>query len=185
MTGRFRFKFSDTSSLDALGRARRSARHGCFRISVRGALVLCLATGLAGCVGTVHAQSSPTVKADGSLAEPYVVEYYYKIRWGYQEEFWRLFLKNHLPLLCRQQERGELGEIRLESPRDHMTEDARWDFRVTIAYKTLSAYFDGVPEADRRELYPDQETFKREEQRRFELMLAHWDLPVVKVKADR
>jgi len=29
-----------------------------------------------------------------------------------------------------------------------------------------------------RQLYPDQQTFKREEQRRFEILLAHWDLPV-------
>jgi len=27
-------------------------------------------------------------------------------------------------------------------------------------------------------LYPDQETFKKEEQRRFEILLAHWDVPV-------
>ena len=29
-----------------------------------------------------------------------------------------------------------------------------------------------------KELYPDQETFKKEEQRRFEILLGHWDLPV-------
>ena len=29
-----------------------------------------------------------------------------------------------------------------------------------------------------RQLWPDQATYKREEQRRFEILLAHWDLPV-------
>jgi hypothetical protein len=29
-----------------------------------------------------------------------------------------------------------------------------------------------------KQLWPDQETYKREEQRRFEILLAHWDLPV-------
>ena len=29
-----------------------------------------------------------------------------------------------------------------------------------------------------RRLYPDQDTFKAEEQRRFELLDAHWDVPV-------
>ena len=29
-----------------------------------------------------------------------------------------------------------------------------------------------------RQLWPDQETYRREEQRRFEILLAHWDLPV-------
>jgi len=32
-----------------------------------------------------------------------------------------------------------------------------------------------------KQLYPDQETFKREEQRRFEILIAHWDVPVVNV----
>jgi hypothetical protein len=31
------------------------------------------------------------------------------------------------------------------------------------------------------QLFPDQETFKREEQRRFEILLAHWDLPVTDI----
>ena len=36
-------------------------------------------------------------------------------------------------------------------------------------------------EALSRQLYPDQATFRREEQRRFEILLAHWDLPLVSV----
>jgi hypothetical protein len=32
-----------------------------------------------------------------------------------------------------------------------------------------------------RQLWPDQATFTREEQRRFEILLAHWDLPVTDV----
>jgi hypothetical protein len=27
-------------------------------------------------------------------------------------------------------------------------------------------------------MYPDQDTFQREEQRRFEILDSHWDLPV-------
>jgi hypothetical protein len=29
-----------------------------------------------------------------------------------------------------------------------------------------------------RKLFPDQDTFKKEEQRRFELLDAHWDVPL-------
>ena len=29
-----------------------------------------------------------------------------------------------------------------------------------------------------KQLYPDQDTYKKEEQRRFEILEAHWDLPV-------
>jgi len=29
-----------------------------------------------------------------------------------------------------------------------------------------------------RQLFPDQESYRREEQRRFEILQAHWDLPI-------
>jgi len=29
-----------------------------------------------------------------------------------------------------------------------------------------------------KKLYPDQSAYQKEEQRRFEILLAHWDLPV-------
>ena len=33
----------------------------------------------------------------------------------------------------------------------------------------------------KKELWPDQATFVKEEQRRFEILLAHWDLPVTEI----
>ena len=36
-------------------------------------------------------------------------------------------------------------------------------------------------EAFIKQLWPDQETYKREEQRRFEILLGHWDLPVTNI----
>ena len=38
--------------------------------------------------------------------KPYAVEFYYKLKWGCQEKFLRLFRKNHLPLLMKQVENG-------------------------------------------------------------------------------
>jgi hypothetical protein len=35
-----------------------------------------------------------------------------------------------------------------------------------------------------KQLYPDQDTFKKEEQRRFEILLSHWDLPIKGVDAE-
>ena len=32
-----------------------------------------------------------------------------------------------------------------------------------------------------KQLWPDQETYKKEEQRRFEILLGHWDLPVTDI----
>jgi hypothetical protein len=117
--------------------------------------------------------------------EAYVVEYYYKAKWGYAEEFLTLFKKNHLPILKKQIESGRILNVKVEKPRSHATEDARWDFRVTIVYKSAATFHDpnaaASEEALSKQLYPDQAAFKREEQRRFEILIAHWDVPLAAV----
>jgi hypothetical protein len=124
------------------------------------------------------AQNSQTKPQD----QPYVVEYYYKARWGYADEFIQLFKKNHLPVLKKQIETGRILSLKIEKPRYHATEDGRWDFRVTIVFKNAAAFHDpGNEEAIIKQLYPEQDKFKREEQRRFEILLAHWDVPIVGV----
>jgi hypothetical protein len=118
-------------------------------------------------------------------ATPYVVEYYYKVKWGYADEFLRLFKKNHYPLLKKQTESGRFLKVTAVKPRYHGTEDGRWDYRVTIVFKNLAAAHDAAEEAALiRQLYPDQETYRREEQRRFEILLAHWDLPLTDLALD-
>jgi nitric oxide reductase activation protein len=65
-------------------------------------------------------------------------------------------------------------------PRYHTTEEGRWDYKVTIVFKNLAAAHDpAAEEAVIKQLYPDQATFRREEQRRFEILLSHWDVPLV------
>ncbi len=118
--------------------------------------------------------------------QSYVVEYYYKAKWGYADEFLRLFKKNHYPVLKKQIETGRMLEVRAERPRYHTTEDGRWDYRVTIVFKNAAVAADSSDEdAIIKRLYPDQETFRREEQRRFEILLAHWDTPLVGVSLDQ
>ncbi len=119
-------------------------------------------------------------RATAPAETPFVVEYYYKAKWGYAEEFARLFAKNHLPVLKRQIESGRILEVKVVKPRYHATEEGRWDYRVTIVFRSAAAAADASEEAAiARQLFPDQETFRREEQRRFEFLLAHWDLPLV------
>ncbi len=114
--------------------------------------------------------------------QPYVVEYYYKTKWGFTDEFLTLFKKNHLPVLKKQVEQGRILSIKIEKPRYHSTEDSRWDFRVTLTFKSAAAFHDPSPEPEIiKQLYPDQATFKKEEQRRFEILVAHWDVPLVNV----
>jgi len=112
--------------------------------------------------------------------QPYAVEYYYKTQWGHQQEFLNLFLKNHYPLLRKIAESGRVLSVKIETPANHMTEDSRWDYRVTIRYNNSTAGTTANPDEERliKQLWPDQETYQREEQRRFQILLAHWDLPV-------
>jgi hypothetical protein len=118
--------------------------------------------------------------------EPYVIEYYYKVKWGHAEEFLTLFKKNHYPVLKKEMELGRILRVSLISPRLHGTEDGRWDYRVTIVFKSAAIANDNFDsEALARQLYPDQETFKKEEQRRFEILDAHWDLPIRDVQLDK
>ena len=125
----------------------------------------------------LFAQGAPP---QGSPNQPYTMEYYYKVQWGHQQEFLQLFLKNHYPLLTDLVEGGRALSVKIETPANHMTEDARWDYRVTIKFKNSTVATTANPDEESliKQLWPDQETYKREEQRRFEILLAHWDLPV-------
>jgi hypothetical protein len=123
--------------------------------------------------------SPPQAGAD----QPYVMEFYYKTQWGHQQEFLQLFLKNHYPLLKKLMQTGRILNVKIESPANHMTEESRWDYRVTIRFKnsTLATTANPAEEPLIKQLWPDQETYKHEEQRRFEILLAHWDIPVTNV----
>lgn len=135
---------------------------------------------LAGGTSQLKAQGAPTQSAAG---QPYSIEYYYKVQWGRQQEFLSLFLKNHFPLLKKIESTGRIVALKIEAPTYHTTEDGRWDYRVTITYKDSTAATTPNPDEDKliHELWPDQATYKREEQRRFEILLAHWDLPIADI----
>ena len=125
-------------------------------------------------------QGAPT---RGGADQPYTVEYYYKVQWGHQQEFLQLFLKNHYPLLQKFVETGRALSVKIEQPANHMTEDGRWDYRVTIRFKNSTLGTTANPDEERliKQLWPDQATYQKEEQRRFEILLGHWDLPVTDV----
>jgi TRAP-type mannitol/chloroaromatic compound transport system substrate-binding protein len=121
-----------------------------------------------------------------STDKPYVVEYYYKAHWGNAEEFIRLFKKNHYPVLKKQIEMGRILKVAAVKPRLHTTEEGRWDYRMTIVFKNVQVTADGFDEAAlARTLFPDQHTFKKEEQRRFEILIGHWDVPVDDVDLEK
>ena len=127
-------------------------------------------------------QASPKAPPD----KPYAVDYYYKVQWGHQEEFLRLFKKNHYPVLKKEMELGRILRVEMSAPENHMTEGACWDYRVTIVFKNAGILHDGFDSSSlARQLYPDQATFQKEEQRRFEILLAHWDLPLAPIDLEK
>jgi hypothetical protein len=125
-----------------------------------------------------QAQASDKQQQNAS-DKPYVIEYYYKAKWGHAEEFIALFKKNHYPVLKREIELGRILRVFAQVPRYHATEDGRWDFRTTIVFKNAQIANDNFDSAPLlKQLFPDQDSYKKEEQRRFEILDAHWDLPI-------
>jgi hypothetical protein len=131
------------------------------------------------------AQSAQSAAGTDGNGQPFVIEYYYKAKWGHADEFLALFKKNHYPALKKEMELGRMLKVSMTAPRYHTTEDGRWDFRVTIVFKNAAVANDNFDSAALiKQLYPDQETYKKEEQRRFEILDAHWDLPIKAVDLD-
>ncbi len=109
----------------------------------------------------------------------YAVDYYYKIKWGYFDEFLQLYKKNHYPILAELKDQGEIIDLSAVYPLHHTGESTRWDFRFTIVFKDFeAANSDDLSKEIIKKLYPDQEKFKEEEQRRFELIVEHLDVPL-------
>jgi hypothetical protein len=137
-------------------------------------LAMIALAGWLSCAAIVH-----TTYAQNPSSTPFAVEYYYKVQWGHFAEFLDLYKRNHYPILQRLQSLGRIVDMSAAVPVNHAGEASRWDFRFTIVWKdAATAYEDFDETAIVEELYPDQERFKREEQRRFELLLEHMDVPV-------
>src|SRR5919109_2058736 len=137
------------------------------------------------CAATLGLRTEQSGMAADAKDQPYAIEYYYKAKWGHADEFLALFKKNHYPVLKKEMELGRMLKVTMVTPRYHMTEDSRWDYRVTIVFKNAAIANDNFDSSTIiKQLYPDQETYKKEEQRRFEILDAHWDLPIKEVDLD-
>lgn len=109
-------------------------------------------------------------------SQPYVVEWVYKVKFGHQDEFWKIFQKYQIATLNKERELGSVVKYEVFRPGLHASEDHRWDFRIVIYYKNVVSSSGGS--TVEKQLFPDQETMKREELRRWELTEVHWDLPI-------
>jgi len=132
----------------------------------------------------VFAISFITVSAQTQHAdEPVTVESYYKVKWGFASEFINLWMANHYPLNKKAMEKGDILSITAEKPMMHSGEDNRWDFKVTIVYRNADLALDhSIIDAYKKQLYPDLAKLAKEEQYRFTLLLAHWDILTEKIE---
>jgi hypothetical protein len=132
-----------------------------------------------GFLGRPSASGQGLVGSGEGKVREFVVESYYRAKWGHAEEFLRLYKKNHLPILKKLQEEGRILRIDAAKPRYHATEDSRWDYRVTLTFRDSAAAHDPArEEVVKKQLYPDQDALRKEEQRRFEILDSHWDVVV-------
>lgn len=121
------------------------------------------------------------LQAQGSK-DYFTIENYYKVKWGHADEFIHLWKINHYPLLKKAMEKGDIISVEAEKPKLHSSEDSRFDFKVTIVFKNAIAAFDpNLTEPYKAQLYPDLEKLKKDEQHRFALLLAHWDVIIEKI----
>lgn len=118
----------------------------------------------------------PAQVGDAAADKPYVVEWVYKVKWGHADEYWQLFKKYQIAILNREKELGYVTSYTVYRPGLHTGEDTRWEFTVLITYKNQAAA--GHSREITKQLFPDQEALKRDENRRWELVEAHWDLPI-------
>jgi len=146
---------------------------------------LAIGLGTVLCAGYTGVSARQNAMAAEAKEQPYVIEYYYKAKWGHADEFLTLFKKNHYPVLKKEMELGRMLKVTMAAPRFHATEDGRWDFRVTIVYKNAAIANDNFDSAALiKQLFPDQDTYKKEEQRRFEILDSHSDVPIMEVDLD-
>jgi hypothetical protein len=97
-------------------------------------------------------------------------------------EFLDLFQRNHYPVLHEQVKRGRLTAITTYVPTYHGDGRADWTFAVALTYRDAAALLGPSGEEEIvRQLYPDQATFQKEEQRRFELLVVPWGVPLNEV----
>jgi hypothetical protein len=123
---------------------------------------------------------APVAQAAG---EPKTTWYFYTVKWGFQDEFLDLFQRNHYPLLKAREKAGQYRSVRTFVPEFHGDGRGDWTFAVELVVPP-NAPTTPTNEEFIKKMYPDRAKFDREEQRRFEILVAHWDVPLNRVDFD-
>jgi hypothetical protein len=132
-------------------------------------------------VGMLVGATLPSLRAQAPAGGERTVWYFYRVTWGHQDEFVELFKKNHYPVL-KEQMGDRLAGFKAYVPMYHGDGRADWTFATEIVFKNDAEFVGPSPEqAIVKRLFPDGAAFRREEARRFEIVDAHWDIPLREV----
>jgi hypothetical protein len=112
--------------------------------------------------------------------EPKTVWYFYTVKWGSQDEFLDLFQRNHYPILKEMEKAGLYLSVKTYVPENHGDGRADWTFAVELV-SPAKRPTSPTEEEIVAKLYPDRAKLQKEEQRRFELLVAHWDAPLNRI----
>lgn len=113
-----------------------------------------------------------------AAAKPVTLEWVYRVKYGYKDEWFRLFKKNQLSILEKQKQLGYVKQYTVFAPSLHTSEESRWDYRIIIVRASADAPPGQSESGLAKQLFPDQETYRREENKRWKLTTNHWDLPI-------
>ena len=123
-----------------------------------------------------RAQAPPQQAA----GEPKTTWFFYTVKWGFQDEFLDLFQRNHYPILKEMEKAGQYVSVKTFVPENHGDGRADWTFAVELVEPAKRPASPTEAEIVAK-LYPDRAKLQKEEQRRFELLVAHWDVPLNRV----
>jgi len=122
--------------------------------------------------------TSPARSQETTAPKEHTTWYFYTVKWGHQDEFLDLFQRNHYPVL-KAQLGTTISRIRTFVPKNHGDGRADWTFAVELTFTGREG--GRTDEEIAKSLYPDMAKFRQEEHRRFEILVAHWDVPLVPV----
>jgi hypothetical protein len=128
-------------------------------------------------------QTGQQILANPAL-QPHLEEWVYHIKSGYEQEWWKIFKKYQIADLEKEKAEGIVLDYKVYSPNWHTSEDARWNYRVIIIYRDGYAanHLPSPGEASRpRQTHQIDEERQKEEARRWELTVNHWDLAIHEV----
>src|SRR5947207_15091575 len=83
-----------------------------------------------------HAQAPAAQSASNPQK---TVWYFYRVKWGFQDEFQTLFARNHLPVLREEMKGGRIASVKTYVPTYHDDGRADWTFAVAITFQDVAA----------------------------------------------